>query len=146
MNTSMKTFIIVTCLAGGYLTSCSTSAQKVENAQDEVELAKHDLDAANQEYMDDMKRYREEAAVKIAANRKSITEFNARMDNEKAEAKADYKMKIDAIEKKNSDLQKKMDEYKADSKDQWEKFKEELNHDMEELGTAFKNLTTTNNK
>ena len=35
---------------------------------------------------------------------------------------------------------------KAESKEDWEKFKVEFNHDMEELGNAFKDLTVKNTK
>lgn len=143
MKKSIIAITVVTCLAAGLLTSCSTSAEKVENAQHTVDAAKADLDKANQEYLADMEKYRKEAAEKIAANDKSIAEFNARLANEKAEAKADYKEKIAVIEKKNSDLKKKMDDYKAEGKDQWDKFKIEFSKDMEDLGQAFKNLTVT---
>ena len=39
-----------------------------------------------------------------------------------------------------------MDEYKADGKENWEKFKAEFNHDMDGLGSAFKDLTVKNVK
>jgi len=39
-----------------------------------------------------------------------------------------------------------MDDYKQDGKENWEKFKAEFNHDMDELGKAFKDLTINNIK
>ena len=39
-----------------------------------------------------------------------------------------------------------MEDYKADSKENWESFKTEFNHDMDELGNAFRDLTIDNKK
>jgi hypothetical protein len=146
MKKSTLIITVLACLAGGYLVSCNSSAQKVENAEDKVAAAQKDLDNANAEYLADVEKFREEAAARIAANNKSIADFNARIEKEKASAKADYKNEIAAIEKKNTDLKKKMDDYKADGQDQWQNFKTEFNRDMDELGNAFKNLTTNNTK
>jgi DNA replication protein DnaC len=143
---SIATMALGALIAGALVMGCNTSATKVENAQDNVTQAEKDLAKANEEYLADVEKYRQEAAVKIAANNQSIADFNARMANEKAEARADYKKKIDAIEQKNSDLKKKLEEYKAEGKDSWENFKSEFSRDMDELGTAFKNLTVKNSK
>ena len=43
-------------------------------------------------------------------------------------------------------MKKRLEDYKADSKDKWESFKTEFNHDMDELGSAFKDLTVKNTK
>ncbi len=131
-------------ISAGILTSCNTSAEKVENAQDNVTEATLDLKKANEEYLQDIENYRKETAAKIAANDQSIAEFNARVENEKNEAKADYKKKIAELEQKNSDIKKKMEEYKAEGKEKWELFKTEFSRDMDELGKAFKDLTVKN--
>ncbi len=146
MKNSILTMTAIALIASAVVTGCNTSAQKVENAEDNVAAAEQDLTKANQEYLADLQKYREEVAMKIATNNKSIAEFNARMDNQKAEAKADYKKRIDAIQQKNSDMKKRLDEFKAESKEQWENFKAEFSRDMEDLGIAFKNMTTSNNK
>ena len=39
-----------------------------------------------------------------------------------------------------------MDEYNQEGKENWEKFKTEFSHDMDELGKAFKDLTVKNTK
>ena len=146
MKNSILTMTAIALIASAVVTGCNTSAKKVENAEDNVAAAEQDLTKANQEYLADLQKYREEVAMKIATNNKSIAEFNARMDNQKAEAKADYKKRIDAIQQKNSDMKKKLDEFKAESKEQWENFKAEFSRDMEDLGIAFKNMTTSSNK
>ena len=146
MKKLLTVFLTTSVLSLFILTSCSTPAEKVVNAEYKVTDANKDLDKANTEYLADITSYRKETADKIAANDKSIADFNARIANEKKDAKADYKNKIDALEKKNSDMKKRMDDYKADGKDKWEIFKIEFSHDMDGLGKAFKDLTVKNAK
>lgn len=38
----------------------------------------------------------------------------------------------------------KLDAYQINEKDDWRKFKTEFNHDMDELGKAFSDLTIKN--
>lgn len=145
----MKKSILVLALAlvtGAFLTSCNTPAEKVENAQTNVEEANKDLDVAQEEYLTDIANYRKETAEKIAANEQSVAEFKERIKNEKKTAKADYEKKIAALEQKNSDMKKKLDDYKEEGKENWEKFKTEFSHDMDEIGKAFKDLTVKNVK
>lgn len=146
MKKSILTLVASALIATASLTSCNTPAKKVENAEDDVKEANKDLDKANAEYLADIQSYRKEMADKIAANNQSIAEFNARINTKKREAAADYKVKIHELELKNSDMKKHMDEYKAEGKEKWEKFKTEFNHDMQELGKAFKDLTVKNAK
>lgn len=135
-----------TFISGAILTSCTSSAEKLEEAKKDAVEANSDLTKANEEYLTDIENYRKETADKIAANERSIAEFEARIATEKKEARAEYKEKIIKLEQKNSDARKKMDEYKAEGKESWEIFKAEFNHDMEELGKAFKDLGNNNVK
>lgn len=146
MKKSIFAMATATLIMSVAFTSCNTSSQKVENAENNVIEANEDLDKANQEYLDEIESYRRETADKIAANNKSIEEFNARIENEKEQARAEYRKEIAALEQKNSDMKKKMDDYKAEGKDKWEKFKTEFSRDMDELGNAFRGLTVKNVK
>lgn len=128
------------------LTSCSSPAEKVDAAQTNVVEANEELRDANEDYKKDIENYRRETADRISANDQSAYDFRLRIENEKKDAKADYNQKIEALEKKNSDMKKKMDDYKMDGKDKWETFKTEFSHDMDELGSAFKDLTVKNVK
>jgi hypothetical protein len=131
---------------GAILTGCYSSAEKVENAQNNVAAANDDLNKANQEYLADVENYKIEATAKIEANNKSIAEFKERMKNKKQDAKDDYKKRIAVLEQRNSDLKFRIDNYKAEGKDKWEQFKEEFSRDMENLGQAFKDITVKNVK
>ena len=129
-----------------FLTGCSSSAQKADKAEQNVIKTNNDLDNANKAYITDIENYRKETAKKIATNNQSITEFKARVNHDKKFARADYNKKIADLEQKNHDMKKRMDDYKANGKENWETFKRELNHDMDELGKSFKDFTVKNEK
>jgi hypothetical protein len=123
-----------------FLTSCDTGAKKVDNAQENVVEAEKDLQEAKEEYVADMENYRMLTAEKIAANEKSIAEFNARVETEKKEVRADYKQKITELEQKNSDMKRKLDNYQEEGKENWEIFKTEFGKDMDNLGESISNF------
>ena len=133
-------------LANIVLSSCSSSAEKVEQAQEKVAAANQSLDKANADYVAAVEKYRRETAAIIATNNESIAAFNARIESEKMEARADYQKKIATLEQKNTDLKKRLDDYKAEGKNSWEQFKIEFSRDLDELGNAFRDLTVKNVK
>jgi len=151
-----KTFLIlaVTAFTAGTLfISCQSSAKKVEDAQNKVleaqseaDKAQSELNETRQDSINDYLAFKKESQDKINAQDKSIAEFKARIANEKMENKAVYEKKIAKLEQKNSDMKKKLDDYKGEGKDQWIAFKAEFNHDMDEIGKAFSDLTVKNTK
>ena len=142
MKKSILLLAAATIITGGLLSGCNSPAEKVENAQSNVADANANLDKANEEYKADIESYRKETAAKIAANDQTISEFKARKENEKSEARADYQKKLAELEQKNSDMKKKMDDYKAEGKEKWVVFKTEFTHGMDDLGHSFKDLVT----
>jgi DNA anti-recombination protein RmuC len=145
MKYSIFLLAVFSIYTSSMLTSCDSPAKKVDNAQENLTVAKEELAKAKQDYLLDIENYKRQNAEMIAANNKSIAEFNAKTEREKKEVKADYKIKIAELEKKNSDMQKKLDSYKTDNQDQWENFKAEFSRDMDKLGLALKDLTVKNN-
>jgi uncharacterized protein YPO0396 len=146
MKKSILKLTAILFTASLLVTSCNTPAEKVEAAKEKVANATDELNNANQIYLSDVETYRIETRDKINANNESISNFNARIESEKKEVKADYKKKIAELEAKNGDMKKRMEEYRSDSKENWESFKSEFNHDMDELGKALKDLTVNNKK
>lgn len=144
MKKTILTLTLTTCLASLIFISCNSSADKLENEKQNVIKATQELDEANAVYLADVEKYKAETNEKIAANNQSIIDFNLRIEKEKKEVKADYKKKIAELEQKNSDMKKRIDDYKSEGKEKWDAFKTEFSRDMEELGTALKNLTTKN--
>jgi uncharacterized protein YaaN involved in tellurite resistance len=127
-------------------TSCNSSAQKVENAKENVIEAAADLNKANEDYISDMNNYRVVANEKITANDNSIILFKKRMEDQKQEAKAEYNKKIEALEKKNTDIKKKLSDYKADGQASWDLFKTEFTREIKELDEAISSLTAGDKK
>lgn len=125
-----------------FVTSCSTSTENVENAENEVVKAEQELKQANAEHLADIESYRIETKEKIDANNQSIINFNKRIESQKKEAKIAYQEEIAALNQQNTDLKKRMDDYKADTKENWQEFKTKFNNDMDELGKALKNFVT----
>ncbi len=145
MKNSFLVLAIFSLAAGALIISCDNPAQRVENEETNVAEAQEVLAQAKQEYLEDIENYRLQTAEKIEANNQRIADFNVKIDKEKAEAKAEYKIKVAELEQKNRDMKKKLDDYKAEGKDQWYTFKAEFNRDMEQLGNALENLTVKNN-
>jgi hypothetical protein len=146
MKKSMLILAACTCVAGAIMTSCNSSATKVDAARENVVQANQDLDQANKEYLADVENYKKETAARIASNDQTISDLKAGMAHEKRAVKAAYKKKVEELEQKNAEMKLKMEAYKAEGKDKWQTFKTEFSHDMDELGKAFKDLTVKNVK
>ncbi len=146
MKKSIYILAAATIIAGATFTSCNTPKDDVVNAQENVAQANANLDQATDDYIADIERFRQETSDRIAANDRIIADLKESVNNKDAATKADYWSKIADLEKKNSQMKTRMAEYKADGKDNWGTFKTEFNHDMDGLGTAFKDLTVKNQK
>ena len=136
-----KIFIIITVaafLAGTQLTGCRSSAKKVEVAQEKVDQANQDL---NQAVKDSIQQFRTASELKINNYEKSIVEFKARIANERKENRSLNEKKLAELEKRNSELKSKLADYKYEEQAKWEIFKAQYNHDMDELGKSFDDLT-----
>jgi hypothetical protein len=132
---------------------CQSRTTKVKNAEDKVQDDKTDLADSKAELykirLDTISNYEQfkiEAEKIIVAQEKKIAEFKAKMATEKKEINADYNKKLLAMEKKNNELKRNLADYKEEGKDKWISFKKEFNHDLNELGKAFKDLTVENVK
>jgi len=141
-------FLILTIFSG-----CQSSASKLKNAEDKVQEAKIDLaDSKTDLYMirldtiSNYEQFKKEAEKIIIAQEKSITEIKAQIAINKNEINTDYDKELTILENKNSALRTKLADYKDDGQDKWIGFKNEFNHDMNELGKTLKNLTVDNVK
>jgi 23S rRNA C2498 (ribose-2'-O)-methylase RlmM len=56
--------------------------------------------------------------------------------------KLKYKETIEELESKKNTIKKKIEEYNVNGTEKWDSFKQKLNHDLEELGKAFKGFVT----
>jgi len=139
-------------IAGSVFTSCKSPAQKEDAAQAEVQDAKQDLNEAqndaNAEAMkvataEEWAAFKSDADLKIESNNVRIAELKVKMNKPGVILDPVYKQRIETLEQQNKDLRDRMDAYDKNHSD-WETFKREFNHDMDELGQALKDVTVDN--
>jgi len=153
MNKTIITLAVTSMLvAGSVFTSCKSPAQKEDAAQANVENAKQDLNAAQVKAdaaslkvatAEEWTAFKNESEIKIRDNEIRIAELKAKMKKPGKVFDSMYEKKIDKLEQQNRDLRLRMDTYEKSQSD-WETFKSEFNHDMDELGKALKDLTVDN--
>jgi len=146
--------IAVACMliAGSVFTGCKSAAQKEADAQSEVQDAQEDLnEAQNDANVEEQKvataeewsAFKSEADLKIKSNEVRIAELTVKMNKPGELLDPLYKKRIQTLEQQNNDLRARMDAYDKNKSD-WETFKREFNHDLDELGQALKDVTVDN--
>ncbi len=125
---------------------CNSPAGKVENAKEDIAEKEQELDKAKQAYQTELENFRKESTEKISENERIIADFRAKIAKEKKEVRVVYEKKIAELEVKNNQLKAKITDYKAETRENWDSFKTEFSHDMDELGNAFRDLTKDNVK
>jgi outer membrane murein-binding lipoprotein Lpp len=155
MKNSIVLFIVTTFLVGTIVAGCQTSAEKVDAAKSDVADAKQDLKEVKAEANEDAqkaaneaawKAYKVEAEAKIDANDALIEDIKVKMKKSGKTMDALYRQQIDVLEQKNKELRERIDVYNTQMQSDWESFKREFDHDMDELGAALKDLTVNNKK
>jgi hypothetical protein len=91
--------------------------------------------------MEAIAAFKKDQEATIAENEKNIQELKSKINSTKMDSKI-YNEEIVKLELKNENLKVKIATYQGENKANWEAFKREFNHDMEEFGNAFKALTT----
>jgi F0F1-type ATP synthase membrane subunit b/b' len=146
MKKSIFSLAFTAFAAGTILTSCNSSAEKVEKAKDNVEVAKEDLDQAKEDYNEEYAKFKLESEQEVTANDVRIAELKADINKVKKDVKVQYEATIASLEQKNEEMKTKMRDYKESGNENWQSFKREFNHDMDELGQALKDITKNNSK
>jgi chromosome segregation ATPase len=144
----MKKTILYTALtalaAGSILTSCESKEKKVEDAQEKVQDAKEDLKDAKRELNAEYPAYRTDTEKRIADNEKRIAELKETINKPGKKPLDDARAKrVDELERKNAELRSRLYGYEQERSD-WESFKRELNHDMDELDASIKDVGKDN--
>jgi outer membrane murein-binding lipoprotein Lpp len=144
--------ILALIIAGPVFTGCKSSAQKeqdaqeeVQNAQDKLDQAQTDANAAELRVVTDEEwvAFKSDAEIRIKDNEVRIAELTVQMNKPGALFDAIYKKRINKLEQQNRDLRVRINAYDRNNTD-WETFKREFNHDMDEIGNALKDLTVNN--
>jgi len=147
MKRIILTIAVTTFLAGTIFTGCNQATPKEEAAQENLQDAKQELKEAQKEATaEEWIAFKTETDMKIQKNEIRIAELKVKIKKQGKAFDALYQKKVDQLEQKNSDLKSRMAEYEKTTHSNWESFKREFNHDMDELGQAFTDLTVDNKK
>lgn len=144
MNKNVFRFTLGLMLATVSITANAQQDKKSEKARKDMAEAKEDLRLAKIDSVEDYNKFKVDADAKIAQNQIKIKELKEQKVSDNADIKEKYQKKIFALEQKNNDLKKKIEESDKTKSSMWSSFKKEFNHDMEELGKAFKDIGVDN--
>jgi len=136
-------------LAAISFSGCNASSEKErvanEAAQKLIE-SQNELAAAKKDYAEKLAAFQVATDNKIAENENSIAALKVEIKKKSKTVRAELDAKLAALELKNQLMKEKARDYKDESAEQWEAFKIEFNRDMDNLGQALKDLTTSNTK
>ncbi|MFV5687925.1 hypothetical protein ACM55M_04805 [Flavobacterium sp. ZT3R25] len=154
MKKTIYILALTTFIAGTLLIGCQTSTKKEAAAKDKVADAREDVQDAKEELMnarkeattEEWKAFKDQTNATINENEIRIADLKAKMKKTENSIDAMYAKKVNELEQKNKDIKAKVETYKNDRNSDWESFKREYNHDMNELGDALRDVTVDNKK
>jgi len=145
MKTTRFNVVIVIGIAIMGMISCTNSptkkAEVLEDAKDNVLVAEQDLNQAVSDSINEYTRYKMEAETKLIENDLKIAALKNNMKAERIEVRTKYEKELNELEKKNANLKVSISEYKEDDVNKWEKFKELVNQDIEEIKLAISRMS-----
>lgn len=132
------------CIMVFGMSNCKNSpadkAQKVENAQEDLNTAEQNLQKAVLDSTNEYDRYKMASEAKLKENDLKIAQLKANLKSDKAEIRTKYENELVALENKNAKLKTSIADYKETDKNKWEKFKTNFNHDLDELGQSISRM------
>lgn len=138
--------------AGSVITSCNSPSNKANKSEEKVQEAQRDLeetkaDAELQQQKaataEEWEAFKSESEIKIKENETRIENLKEKMMKPGVGLDSLRQKRINTLVDNNNKLKAKIKTYESNQSD-WESFKQEFNHDMDELGKAFKDLTIDN--
>lgn len=154
MKKSIIIFTVASVITGNVFLSCKSNSEKESDAVEKVQDAKENLDDVTEDINDDAiskandaewQTYKSEAIKTITANETRIAELKKAISKPGNSFDKSYAKSIASLEDKNASLKVKITNYENNQTD-WDSFKREFNSDMNELGTAIKEVTNKNKK
>jgi polyhydroxyalkanoate synthesis regulator phasin len=144
MKNKLFNLAAIVFVSGILLTGCNIKGKNSVKSQDMVEAAKENVAEANLALNSAIEQFKEESAEAIEKNEDRIANLKIEIANENEENKVAMEEKLAELEQKNKELKEKLADYKNDGSEKWDAFKVEFNHDINELGKAFSDLTIKN--
>jgi hypothetical protein len=154
MKKSIYTLAATAVITAFIFTSCDSAAKKEETAKENVQDAKQELKEAQKDAnaeaqktatAEEWKAFRAETEARISHNEAMIAELRIRLKKPGKILDPLYAKQIEDLQKRNIELRARLDNYEKKQSD-WETFKREYNHDMDELGHSLKDFTVDNKK
>ncbi|MCE3259399.1 MAG: hypothetical protein K0S12_1040 [Bacteroidetes bacterium] len=112
---------------------------RIENNEERIVITEAELEK-------DRAEFKRTSEIRIEENDRRIEELRAKMATADDRMKAEYNERIDELNERNKKQRERLNDYKGTGNENWEKFKREFNHDMDELGDALKNFGNDNKK
>ena len=136
---------ISSLLLSGVFTIISVSAfaqqsTKPAQARKDLKVAQKNLREAKKDSIADFQKFRTDTELKINANQKKLAELKSKNTSEKMEIKEAYDKKVLALEQKNNALRNKINGSDNAKITGWEKFKSEVNIEMEQFNRDMENF------
>lgn len=149
LNLALTTFIVATVLVG-----CQDKSKQEAEAKENVENAKENLDDAKAELSvarraateQEWQAFKDSTNATIKQNEIRIAEMKAELKKTGKTIDSEYSKKIQELEEKNKEIKNKLEVYKNDTNSDWQSFKKEFRHDMDDLGQSLKNFTVKDKK
>ncbi len=127
--------------AGTLITSCNTGNRENKTNENVEEIQQQERIATAEEWAE----FKSESERKIMENEARILELKQKMMEPGVGLDSLRQNRIERLEERNNELRVKIRTYEDDKSD-WESFKREFKHDMDEIGDAFEDLTIDNKK
>lgn len=146
MKRSIYTLAFALLITGTSLVSCKQTSDEstIETNTEEVEGTSVMVKSTTQNK--EWEAFKISTDSTINRNEMRIAELKVRMQDTKKSVDSSYQNKVIQLEEKNQEMKMKLDNYQNDAGENWDSFKTELNHDMNEIGNALKDLTVDNKK
>ena len=154
MNKTILFLAITTFIVGTTLVGCKSSTKEEIESREKVDVAEQNLEDAKDSLVvakkaataEEWQTFKDQRDSAISYNEAKIADLKQQMQRTGRSVDAKYQKNIDLLEQKNRELKVKADTYKNDANSDWQSFKREFNHDMEEIGQAFRDVTVDNKK
>ena len=147
MKTSNIMFFMSVLLLCFVTTRCTSPATKVDDAKENLQDAEQDLAKSLKDSTEaaDWKEFKVAAQTKIDANRSDIAALREKKSKGGKFMDPIYGEQILTLEQRSLALQTRIDDYEKYHSN-WETFKREFDHDMEEIGKSLKDISADNIK
>ncbi len=150
MKTRIILNLLLAVLVSISVSSCNKSPKAKEadlnDAKQEVENAKEDLDEAKIDSVVAFNKYKSSIQIKLVENEKVITDLKAKIGDKDRKTQTLYYKQLENLQIKNTELKLKIENYKQGPTQKWELFKVDFNNELDNLGKSISNTANNNMK